>query len=250
MAAAWGIFCRWAWRAAHNPRGDVTSGIVWSFARVYARVWHGLRVVGRHHVPPRPVVNGRPVLVVANHSAGVDPVLIQAALPWYVRFMMAADMRAPAFEDFWQFAEVIFLDRSGKADVGAFRTALGVMAAGNALGIFPEGKLRRSRNELNPFLPGIGLLIAKGNALVLPVVITGTPLRRETWHSLVFPSRSTVEFKPLVDFRKMGLKPGEYAARLREMYAKWMAESGYAPEGVVEELNDQGMPETTAVATA
>jgi hypothetical protein len=111
-AALWLVFCWWSQRVVHNPRraGDIASGLAWRLVIVYARLFHWMRIVHRKNIPSGPVVNGRPIVVVANHTAGVDPLLIQAALPFYVRWMMAADMRAESLEGLWSFLEVISID--------------------------------------------------------------------------------------------------------------------------------------------
>lgn len=226
---AWLAFCLWAWHVCRNPRGDIPSGIIYDFVRIYVRVFHGLRVTGREHVPLRPVVLGRPIIIVANHTAGLDPVLIQSVVPFFVRWMMAEDMKGRHLDGLWDFLDVIMVDRSGRPDVPAFRQVLKTCASGNSVGIFPEGKLRRTPRELNPFQPGVSLMIAKTNALVLPVVITGTPHCQSSWSSLFIPSRSRLVFKPLIDFQAIGIKPADMSGSLQAMYVQWLTQAGEPP---------------------
>lgn len=223
LGAAW-----YAWRVYHNPReeGDVVSGLAWDFVRVYAAVYHGLRVRGREFVPRTPRVGDRPVLVVANHTAGLDPLLIQAAVPWFVRWLMAADMVGQGLDGLWTFTGVILVDRSGKSEITGVRAAVRTLELGGAVGIFPEGKLRRRPTELNPFLPGIGLIISRTRAIVLPVVIRGTPFCQTSWGSLAIPSRSSVEFKPPIDVAALGLRSSEIAPHLESRFRQWLGPSG------------------------
>ncbi len=235
LVLAWGAFCVWSWRVAHNPRGDIPSGIAWSVTKLYARVFHAMKIRGRENIPASAIVNGRGVIVISNHSAGLDPILIQSALPFFVRWMMAADMRVSVLESLWDFLGVITIDRSGRADVAAIRTASRVVGTAEALGVFPEGRLRRTRTELNEFQPGIGLLIARSNALVLPAIVTGAPFCEEAWTSLYRPSRSRVHFKPLIDPKAMGWKAGDIPRELRTLYIQWLREAGVEPTAPIDD---------------
>lgn len=225
----WLLFALWARRVARGPRGDVLTGICLDINWLYAKLFHRLKVIDAHLLPSSPVVNGRPIIIIANHTAGIDPILIQASVPYFVRWMMAADMRAAPLEEFWQYANVVFVERFGKPDLRAFRAALGTLESGQAIGIFPEGRLRGSPLELNDFLPGIGLLVAKSNALLLPVVITGTPFCYDSWPSLWQPSASRVHVKPLIDPQTLNVPTDQLAVTLRGLYVRWLTELGLPP---------------------
>jgi 1-acyl-sn-glycerol-3-phosphate acyltransferase len=202
-ACAWAAFALACRVLARNPRGTVDAGFFLLLARLYARLVHRLRVHGREHLPssgPGPV---GPLIVVANHTAGIDPVLVQASVPFEVRWMMALDMRIPALESFWRWTGVIGVKRdrgpdSGPADATGIRDALAHLKARGVLGVFPEGGIERPPGVLMPLLPGVGMLAGRGGVPVLPVIIRGTPFTRTAWGSLVRPSRSSVEFLPIV----------------------------------------------------
>ncbi len=214
----WGLL---AWlahavaRATVRP-GDMTAGIVILLTRAYCRVVHRLRVDGLHHVRAARDAGG-PVMIVSNHTAGLDPALIQAALDFEVRWMMASDMRAPQLEDWWQYGGVIFVDRSGR-DTRSVREALRHLAGGGTLGVFPEGQLERPARTLMPFREGVGLLAIKSGARVVPVVIEGTPVGRSAWASLAKPSHSRVRFLEPVTYSRREWKPAEVARDLRERF--------------------------------
>lgn len=214
----WALLAHWI---ADNPRGDVETGISWRLVRLYARVVHRLRVEGLEHVPRGREVG--PLVVVANHTAGVDPILIQAACPFFVRWMMALDMQLSPLEWLWRWVDVIGVDRNGR-EVGATRLALRHLETGGVLGIFPEGTLERPSRHILPFLPGVGLIVHRSGAAALPVFVSGTPQVDPAWSSLWRASRARVRFLPVVEYRGSGMRAGEIAADLR---ARFVAASGW-----------------------
>jgi 1-acyl-sn-glycerol-3-phosphate acyltransferase len=215
----------------NNPRGEVESGLLWRFSQVYARLVHRLRVAGREHLP-REREPG-PLILVVNHTAGVDPVLVQAACPFHIRWVMASDMRHPALEWMWRWNQVIFVDREN-GDVSGAREAIRHVKAGGVLGIFPEGGIERPARTLRPFQAGVGFIIRRTGARVLPVVIEGTPETAQAFTSLVRTSRSTVTFHEPIEFGK-SMSPEEIATELRRRFQEWtgwpMLDGGTEQEG-------------------
>ena len=84
----------------------------------------------------------------------------------------------------WVFRQVhgFPVDR-GNMDMGAIRTAMGVLKAGETLGIFPEGT-RSKTGHMLPLLGGASLLALKSGCDVVPVYIEGhyKPFRRMVVH--------------------------------------------------------------------
>ncbi|MBA4120508.1 MAG: hypothetical protein C0513_07405 [Isosphaera sp.] len=237
-ALAWLVWAALAHALCRNPRRHPLGGFAYGFARLYVPLWHGLRVVGAENLPPaRPAADrdalpalvgpaGRPVIVVANHTAGLDPLLIYLAIPHaFPRFVMAADMRVGSLEDFWSFGRIIFIDRHRGSDHAALRAALNHLRAGGTLGLFPEGRIRTSDVPLHPFQPGLALLLARTKAAVLPVVITGTPLHPTAWASLYVPTRLaspagriTLTIMPIFDHLALGIRPADAPAALESLF--------------------------------
>jgi 1-acyl-sn-glycerol-3-phosphate acyltransferase len=207
------FFTRWV---MDNPReGDPLIGLAFRFVQVYVRVVHHLEVRGREHIP-----QGRkpgPLVVVCNHTAGVDPLLVQSACPFEIRWMMALDMRVSFMEMLWEWADIIFVDRTGKDAVGA-RDALRHVKSGGVLGVFPEGAIERPARHILPFHPGVGLIVSRTGAPVLPVIIEGTPQARMPWTSLRMRSYSKITFGPLMRFDDRKYSPAEIAQTLQEWY--------------------------------
>ncbi len=196
-AGAWLVFALLANRLMVNPRSDVLTGLFYHGARIYCRVVHRLVVEGREHIPASREPG--PLIVVCNHTAGLDPVLVQASVPFAIRWMMASKMRLPIFEAFWEWAGIISIDTSGR-DLGGVREALRHLRQGGVVGIFPEGAIERPPGVLLPFMHGAGMLISKSGATVLPIAIDGTPYAAKAWGSLWRTSRSRLRVGPTVRF--------------------------------------------------
>jgi 1-acyl-sn-glycerol-3-phosphate acyltransferase len=211
----WALFCHWM--AVSGPTGTPGVGIAWRLFRLYARVVHRLRVEGLEHVPRDR--GAGPLVVVANHTAGVDPVLIQAMCRFEIRWMMASGMQVSGLDWLWEAGQVIAVSGDGR-DLTAAREAIRHVQAGGVLGIFPEGGLERPARRLRPFMPGVGLIVHKTRAPVLCAVIDGTPQVDPAWASLWRSSRSRVRFLPVVDYSASGMRPAEIAADLERRFAE------------------------------
>jgi 1-acyl-sn-glycerol-3-phosphate acyltransferase len=214
----WAATVAWARRPAFRG-GDLAASAARRLIGFYARALHALSVEGLEHVPRRTPegLGARPLVIVANHTAGIDPLLIQAALPFEPRWVMARDMRVESLDWAWDFGRVIFVDRETGESAG-LREALRHLKSRGTLGMFPEGAIERPPGRLLPFQPGVGLLIARTRALVLPVVVSGTPHAPTAWGSLTRFSRSRVRFLPLIDFEAQGTPPSAIAGALQRRF--------------------------------
>lgn len=204
-----------------NPRGTADFGVVYVLGWIFVRLMHRPTIEGREHIPR--LGPGRkpeePVIVVVNHTAGIDPVLVQYALPFEVRWMMAEDMQIDVLAALWRWLRVISVDRAQR-DRSAVREALRHLAAGGALGIFPEGGLERPARSIRPFYGGVGLIVARSRARVLPVIIDDTPIVDPAWASIFRPSRSRIRILPQLQFAH-GVGADEITRQIREYYLSW-----------------------------
>jgi 1-acyl-sn-glycerol-3-phosphate acyltransferase len=115
-----------------------------------------------------------PFIVAANHHNYLDGVVLAAVVPRPVSFLvMPRVWRAtPLHPLLHRHIGSIPLSLS-RPDVGALRRALAVLADGAPVGIFPEGPFS-VRGELEPGLPGVGMLALRSGAPVVPAGIRGT----------------------------------------------------------------------------
>lgn len=203
---------------SRNPRNDPMVGLLIVAMRLFARFVQRARYLGRENVATH--MHPGPLIVVSNHTAGADVPLIQAACPFEIRWMMARSMQVEFLQWFWEWARVIGVDVGGR-DSTALREAIRHVEQGGVLGIFPEAGLERPPRQIMPFQPGVGLLIKKTGAKVLPVVIDGTPQVDPAWRSLWRFGRATVQFHEPIDYAAMGLSASEIVADLQRRYLDW-----------------------------
>ena len=138
-----------------------------------------MKIEGRENVP-----KDRNCILMGNHQCLLDPVTLALCVPdREIHFMGKKEL----FENKvlgWVFRQVhgFPVDR-GNMDMGAIRTAMGVLKAGETLGIFPEGTRSKSGHML-PLLGGASLLALKSGCDVVPVYIEGhyKPFRRMVVH--------------------------------------------------------------------
>lgn len=144
----------------------------WTVRRATAplhRGWLDVTHEDRDNVPA-----GGPVVLAANHLSFLDSVLLMYSLPRRVSFLGKAEyLEMPVARRLFPAAGMIPVDRDGR-DVGRSLTrAADRLAAGEVVGVFPEGT--RSRDgRLHRGHPGVAHLALRTGAVIVPVGITGT----------------------------------------------------------------------------
>jgi 1-acyl-sn-glycerol-3-phosphate acyltransferase len=173
---------------ALRPTANRTLNAMWRINRLYTFVWHRLRVIGRQNVPPT-----GSVLLAANHTTGIDPMVMQAGLMRIARWVMVSEYRYRILEVLWRNTNPISLDGNA-SDLTQIRAVITALKQGQMVGLFPEGQLQRDVRELQPLQPGIGMIARRSGAQIVPVWIDGTPLAKGMFWHFVLPSRTTVIF--------------------------------------------------------
>ena len=164
--------------------------------------FHDLKVLTPCPIPPR----GGCILV-SNHTSSLDPVLLQAACPRVITWMMAKEYREmPGLNWLLNAIEPIPVARSGR-DMAATRAALRALKDGKILGLFPEGKIAPTRDLLE-FQTGVALLAMKSRAPVYPAFLDGSQRGKSMLEAFVTPSRVTLTFGPPIDLPEAEGKEG------------------------------------------
>jgi 1-acyl-sn-glycerol-3-phosphate acyltransferase len=128
------------------------------------------RVRGRKNIP-----RSGPVLIVVNHASHLDPLLIGAVcFRRMFRYMGKEDLWG-ASKPFRFMMENLgaFPVRRGAADRDALRYATDLLAAGQALVVFPEGTRTRD-GRIGEAQPGVAMILSKHpDVPILPLRIDG-----------------------------------------------------------------------------
>jgi 1-acyl-sn-glycerol-3-phosphate acyltransferase len=152
----------------NKPFWEVSGRVV----NVILRLVFRFSRAGMEHLP-----SSGGTLIVSNHLSFKDPVLVGAgALPRPVHFMAKVELfRVPILGGVIRRLGA-FPVRRGAADRDAIRTARELLAAGEAVVMFPEGT--RSRDgRLRPAFPGAGSLALEPGITVVPAAVWGSQRR-------------------------------------------------------------------------
>ena len=173
-------------------------------AFILSRVIYRFRVRGDEHIPATGAA-----IIACNHVSFIDAVLLMAASPRPIRFLMDHQLfNVPVLGTLFRLAKAIPV-ASQKDDPAtyeaAFAEARQVLEQGDLLGIFPEGGITRD-GALQPFRPGIMKILA-----TTPVPVVPTALQN-LWGSFFSRAEAGVAMKKPFRrgwFSAVGLVAGE-----------------------------------------
>ena len=119
------------------------------------------------------MINHGPVILAANHQSFLDPPFAGSASDRAIYFLARRSLLDGAFFG-WLLPKlnVIPVDSEGGKDRTALKALIRILKAGDGTLVFPEGQ-RSPDGKLQPALPGLGLVIAKTLAPVVPIRIFG-----------------------------------------------------------------------------
>ena len=139
-------------------------------ALLIVRVLYRLRVSGVEHIPAE-----GPALLICNHVSYADALVLSAACPRPIRFVMEAEIyRLALLRPIFEGMKAIPV-ASAKEDVqvreAAFAAVAAALADGQLVCIFPEGRLT-SDGEIGEFRPGILRVLAETPVPVVPCALS------------------------------------------------------------------------------
>ncbi len=125
-------------------------------------------VIGLENIPKK-----GPFIFTANHASYLDPPLVSAYINRNLYFMAREELlKSPVIGWVLKHAHTFAVKRHGR-DLNAIKTSLKVLISKNGLVIFPEGTRTKNR-LLKRAKPGVGFLVYKSRAPVIPCYIEGT----------------------------------------------------------------------------
>ena len=157
--------------STERPRRTPTvSRLVWTPSKaVLSALSYGplrMKVDGKEHLPA-----SGPTLIVCNHVAFVDPLLVAiAALPRPIWTMGKQELFNSRVLDAWLSRIGGFPVRRASPDVWALRTGRDLLAAGESLLVFPEGGVTRT-GHMAPGFSGAGYFATRPDVTVIPAAI-------------------------------------------------------------------------------
>ncbi|MCX4583140.1 1-acyl-sn-glycerol-3-phosphate acyltransferase [Streptomyces sp. NBC_01481] len=143
------------------------------------------RVLGAWRVPA-----SGPVILAVNHSHMIDGPMLMGTAPRPVHFLIKKEAFVGPLDPFLLGIGQLKVDRT-TADRTAITNALGVLAGGGVLGIFPEGT--RGEGDFASLRAGLAYFAVRSGAPIVPVAVLGSTERRGRLIRALPPLRSRVD---------------------------------------------------------
>ena len=160
-----------AWLAPRGPLGNLSGYLIFGLVRIFLSTWVRVEVRGR-------LPGSGPFLIAPRHLSALDPLALTQAMD--LRQLQSLRwagwtgllFRGPFGRWFSRAAGILPVDPRA-APRNSLALAAAALARGNGLVWFPEGR-RSPDGALQPFQPGIGLLLRARPMPVVPVTFAGT----------------------------------------------------------------------------
>ena len=141
--------------------------IFWMMSKFFYHV----KIEGREHIPEKGAV-----VIASNHVSFVDWIMVMAACPRPVRFVIDHVYYYKTGFTFW-LKQAHLIPIATKRDNPemldqAFNEIRNGLSSGEVIGLFPEGWITRD-GKLRKFQPGIKKIVSMQEAVVVPMVIDG-----------------------------------------------------------------------------
>ena len=140
----------------------------YSLSKAVAKTFFNYRVIGAENM-----IEEGPCIIAANHCSYLDPPLVGIACRRAIHYLARKSLLdVPVLGPILPQLNVIPVDQKN-ADRSALMGIIRVVRGGGASLIFPEGTRSKDGNP-RPARPGIGMIVAKTGAPVVPVRISGS----------------------------------------------------------------------------
>ena len=146
--------------------------IIYKFIRFIGRpivkLLYRAQYIGRDNIPQK-----GSVILAGNHTNNRDALLMIAGPNRIVHTLSKKELFNTRFKNFFfRSMGCIPVDRSIH-DKNAKNEAIDILNNGKVIGIFPEGTVNKTKDELLPFKYGAVSFASKTNSYIVPFAITG-----------------------------------------------------------------------------
>jgi 1-acyl-sn-glycerol-3-phosphate acyltransferase len=185
----------------------------WLFFRTVYTTYFRWRVDGAENVP---LTGG--VILAANHASFLDPPLVGSGLKRDINYLARESLfRFPLVGAILRSWNSVPVDRDGGGAKG-LKIILGRLLGGAGIILFPEGT-RTLDGKLQPARSGIGLVVAKSEAPVVPVRVFGTFEAYGRNAKFPSPKRIAVKYGTPMRFEKLRAEAKDCSKdRLKQIY--------------------------------
>ncbi|WP_030850931.1 lysophospholipid acyltransferase family protein [Streptomyces sp. NRRL S-475] len=156
--------------------------------RIGVGLMYGLwkpRVLGAWRVPA-----SGPVIFAVNHSHNIDGPMVMGVAPRPTHFLIKKEAFIGPLDPFLLGIGQVKVDRT-TTDRTAITRALGVLAEGGVLGIFPEGT--RGEGDFASLRAGLAYFAVRSGAPIVPVAVLGSSDKPGRLIKALPPLRSRVD---------------------------------------------------------
>lgn len=185
----------------------------WRCFRTLYKTYFRARMHNAERVP-----ESGPVIIASNHASFLDPPLVGSCLHRGISYLARDTLfRYPGVGWLLRKWESVPVDREGGGAAG-LRAILDRLLAGGGIILFPEGTRTRD-GKLQPARSGIGLVVIKSTAPVVPVRVFGTFEAFGKHVRFPLPHQLTVKFGTPMDFASLRAEATTCSkARLKKIY--------------------------------
>lgn len=187
LLAAWAL--RIGWRAHVADWGNWFINSLDGINRIFCSRYHHFTF------DPIPIPEKGGAILAANHVSGLDPVLLSAASPRPLRFMIATEQyNRPWLRWLYRGMGTIPTDRTG-APEKAFYAARKALEAGELIGVFPQGRITHPGDRVK-LKRGVILLADLAQAPIIPLRFSGINGMGRVLSAVFVRSRARLDVGP------------------------------------------------------
>jgi 1-acyl-sn-glycerol-3-phosphate acyltransferase len=187
--------------------------IGWLLFRLMYATYFRWRVCNPERVPQT-----GPAILASNHASFIDPPLVGCGLKRDINYLARESLfRYPGIGWLLRSWQAVPVDRDGGGAKG-LKAIIDRLLAGGAIILFPEGTRTRD-GKLQPARSGIGLIVIKSTAPVIPVRVFGTFEAYGRHRTIPRPQQVVVKYGQPMAFENLRAEAKLCdKARLKEIY--------------------------------